>query len=517
MKRERNISFYSIIKWIFVAVMAIIATVLVVFEKQDYFCKRGYPLHPLVYFFGGTAIVCLFYLFAFLKRNGFANQKRARAFVLAGSAAFFLLLLFSTYHYYFETGWDVSAVFGLARNIARYGTKPEVYSDFLRDYFSIFPNNVISGLIYSLPIKFFSLLGVTNDYYSCIVFSCFLVALSALFIFFAAEMFTNDSYALCTWLLFVFFAGISPWVTVPYSDVLGLFFVSLQIFLLACVLKRNNKFVFCMLLAFSAYIALKVKPQAFILFIAFCAVGMLKFLFSPKEEKRKMLVSICAVISGLVMSVVCVHVANSILAIPVDKERSLANVLYYLYMGLNYARGGEVNVEDYEKALSFSTVLQRNEFLKSGISQRISDMGILKLLDLFRLKMQTNFSDGTFAWWIEGTFYSIPYDSGIKSIRDFYESLYYLGASRYHLFSGYSQFVWYGIMGCALVSSVHAKPEMEKSIIWLSIIGLVLFELLFEARARYVFCCLPLFIMAVLLGIYGIGARKKEIENEKAD
>ena len=54
------------------------------------------------------------------------------------------------------------------------------------------------------------------------------------------------------------------------------------------------------------------------------------------------------------------------------------------------------------------------------------------------------------------------------------------------------------------VFSIRSKGTPKESILMLSIIGLTLFQLLFEARARYLFIYTPIYIILAILGIHNI-------------
>lgn len=58
------------------------------------------------------------------------------------------------------------------------------------------------------------------------------------------------------------------------------------------------------------------------------------------------------------------------------------------------------------------------------------------------------------------------------------------------------------------IFSVSDPKTSDKNIIMLGIIGLTIFELIFEARARYLFTYVPLYI---ILAMYGFDHVRKQI------
>ena len=121
--------------------------------------------------------------------------------------------------------------------------------------------------------------------------------------------------------------------------------------------------------------------------------------------------------------------------------------------------------------------------------------------------MLTTFNDGTFAWGCEGTFYRhIP--AAINSrMSVFLKSIYHRGGTRYNYFLTFEQIVWITVLLGAFISTFH-KTEGSKEkyicILWLAIIGLTLFEMLFEVRARYLYTHIPIYCILATLGIKNI-------------
>ena len=85
----------------------------------------------------------------------------------------------------------------------------------------------------------------------------------------------------------------------------------------------------------------------------------------------------------------------------------------------------------------------------------------------------------------------------------FLKSIYYYDGDRYTYFCSYSQMVWILLLsGCFLAFLFRKEDQGRKGfIIMLSLVGLTLFELIFEARARYLYCYVPLYL---LLGSWGL-------------
>ena len=57
--------------------------------------------------------------------------------------------------------------------------------------------------------------------------------------------------------------------------------------------------------------------------------------------------------------------------------------------------------------------------------------------------------------------------------------------------------------------------KMISIVLYLSLLGLFLFEMLFEARARYLYTYVPLFIMIGTMGIYDLSNFMNQLISKK--
>lgn len=122
--------------------------------------------------------------------------------------------------------------------------------------------------------------------------------------------------------------------------------------------------------------------------------------------------------------------------------------------------------------MSVDTVSERIAMNKAVAKERLHDMGIKGFILHMHRKLLTNYNDGTFCWGGEGSFCAelLPEPT--------FATLFFAGSA--------------------------ACFENGKSILelcMLTLIGLTIFEQLFEARARYFFIYIPFFILLVPSGM----------------
>lgn len=128
-----------------------------------------------------------------------------------------------------------------------------------------------------------------------------------------------------------------------------------------------------------------------------------------------------------------------------------------------------------------------------------------------REKIVRAFGDGTFAWGGEGRFWSEihPLHNGFLAPR--IRSFYYTDGDNYHLWRGFAQFLWQTILVLSMAVALRYSQESDLQVVELTICGLFLFELLFEVRARYIYTCVPLFIVLAVIGLRELCCFPKKI------
>ena len=78
---------------------------------------------------------------------------------------------------------------------------------------------------------------------------------------------------------------------------------------------------------------------------------------------------------------------------------------------------------------------------------------------------------------------------------------YYNHGSMFYLYTNIMQFIWIFILVFILMRAVLKKFDENVSVAFLSLIGLTIFLLIFEARARYLYLYSTYYIIISILGI----------------
>ena len=175
---------------------------------------------------------------------------------------------------------------------------------------------------------------------------------------------------------------------------------------------------------------------------------------------------------------------------------------HFIKMGLNSITDGGYLAADYFDSTQFDKKEDRINHDWNEVKRRINEYGLVGLAKHQIKKTLNNYNDGTFAWGLEGTFYReiIPNETLIAKII---RSLYYQDGKMHVFFDIFTQSFWILVLGLLLgmfivdTSSIH----LEVLVLIFSLIGLFLFESIFESRARYLYTYIPIFIVMASIGL----------------
>lgn len=484
------------------SVFGCVFVLLLFFTQCTYAKKQTFLLSNIALLLFGIA---LFVLFLSLNRLQQVKLSWHRPTVSSDVLIYGLcLLLFSaqlyiSYNIYFETGWDAGLLTENARNLMH------KHSVDIR-YFSNYPNNLLyfffELFVFKLN-KYFSIFSDTQQVLCVITVNCALNTLSCLLVYKTAARLTRKLYAFFGFFLAVLSFGLSPWNVICYTDALGLIFPILTLYVF--IRPAKHKWLSYVLSAFIGTLGYFIKPQCFILLIAvFLIEGI--YALSEKHLLKPLLLSLLTV----AITFFAVKAGTGFLCshyhIQLDNEQSFG-IAHFWMMGLNPEKKGVYSAEDVRYSRSFVTASERTQANIAVGKQRLQEMGFFGTLKQLAQKMLTLYNDGTFAWGKEGNFLQTVFDPPNTKTAPFLRSIYYPDGSRYLYFTTFEQFIWLMILllgAAGLFSSFSHKHAKILNILWLTWIGLTVFELLFEVRARYLYTNVPLFCVLAAVGIENI-------------
>lgn len=373
-------------------------------------------------------------------------------------------------------------------------------------YFSNYPNNLLyfffELFVFKLN-KYFSIFSDTQQALCVITVNCALNTLSCLLVYKTGRAAHTKAIRFFR----LFSRGTQLWAFPVERHLLHRRFRADFPYPYTLCIHPSGKTQMALLCAFRHHRHTRVFYQAAVFYFAdrrFLIEGI--YALSEKHLLKPLLLSLLTV----AITFFAVKAGTGFLCshyhIQLDNEQSFG-IAHFWMMGLNPETKGVYSAEDVRYSRSFVTASERTQANIAVGKQRLQEMGFFGTLKQLAQKMLTLYNDGTFAWGKEGNFLQTVFDPPNTKAAPFLRSIYYPDGSRYLYFTTFEQFIWLMILllsAAGLFNSFSHKHAKTLNILWLTWIGLTVFELLFEVRARYLYTNVPLFCVLAAVGIENI-------------
>lgn len=503
---------YQIIKYIFLAFFLIISSLLLFAAPVlTYFCKKTFYYQNITIIILDILTVYILYTVIKYTKKYYSEFVKANSekIILICTIILFFIQLFIGYNILFYTGWDVGGmIIPAARSIA-YGGAMDSYNG----YFSVYPNNILLVWIQSKIFYFANYFSTGNlelGLMFSLVVNSFISCLAGWLIYRCVTILTNKKWALCSWVIFFLLIGTSAWIVIPYSDSFGLFLPILIFFIYIRKFEEKNILLKWFLIGITSFVGYHIKPQVIIIFIAIIIVEVFKFIFAKNAEKNKKMIiagilAVSIIFTGIFYSIVVKQTGFTI------NNQLTFGMEHFAMMGMNPERDGIYDYDDVVYSSSQATPEARKKADISKIQERLKNFGFIGYAKFLEKKALVNYGDGTFAWGEEGQFYTQIFDNP-SAISGVLKSFYYNDANHYYILSTFEQAIWIAVIFSMLGLVFIKKNKLDKKVVILmmSLIGLTIFEMIFEARARYLYIYAPIFIVLSIVGLKNI---KFQIQN----
>ena len=496
--------FHRCIIGVFAAIVAVILALLIFLSNGwEYACKLSLALPNGILVLIAIATAALAVVVYVWKKGTvdrwFSLIPRRSILVLTG--ALFAVQAWCFYNIFFETGWDASMLVNTARSVVN-GEQPNNLV-----YYSMYPNNLMLTWIFSTFFRISEAIGfssIVSELYFVVLIQSLLSCVSGYLLFnIARDLTKNPVFPYVVWFLFVMNIAMSPWLTITYSDAMVLCFPIAIIRLYQ--LTFNGRWV-CLKWCFIgglSYFGYTIKPQVLIALIAVIIVDLIRLVLKLKGKERiqRTVQYACCVLSIIVV-MLGVGIVVDTLPFDTDPDRAFG-LTHFAMMGLNSETDGVYLEEDVQFSDSFDTPKERTQGNLRVIRERLKEFGVGGYIKHLMKKSLVIYGDGTYAWGMEGSFYKIVPEPPNDTVAPFLRSFYYEEGSRYTNFVNFEQYLWMviliGCLGTAFCLG-HRQIDAFMLVAILSLIGLTLFQLLFEARARYLFIYSPIFLLVSVWG-----------------
>lgn len=449
-----------------------------------------------------------------VKGDDLKRDKTFKRVVLIGTIILIVLQLFIIAGARFVAGWDVWFITNI-------GDTTQM------EYFSRYPNQLFLYGVFTGIAHFLQAFGISNYYLGLICLSSLSVAACVPMTAYVAKRMAGHVVGYGAFVLSAVMCGLSPWIMVPYSDTFGMFFTVFILWCYVCLDKqvqnqdeqasalvgvhvdaRIDARTCCrwFLMGFAVVIGYAIKPTVIFVFVAIVVIELIQWLTSlascssqasqGSRDLRKTATAIVACVFGVVLAFALTSlVKNS--TYDVD-ENAAFSATHFLMMGANPVSGGVWSVSDVELSDAANTPEERSKANLAEFKNRVMAMDLPQANMFLLKKLLTNFADGTFAWEIEGDFYTQIIGTN-EAVLNFY-GISPDASLDNNTFAPLSQVLWLFVLGGCVLIVLGRRPLKAETVIAFTLLMLSAFLMLFEARARYLFLYLPFFIILGAMG-----------------
>lgn len=471
----------KIISILFLFISLIIFVIIVCFSWTPYCGQEDLLLPNIISLIISLLIAFISY---FILRKINIKQKTFQILLIAIFIITFLVQMIIIKFTFFYTGWDMAVLNLLSDSVAQTGS----ISD--SSYLSQYPNNIplvaILSLLKSIP-------GLGEDYTFILSINALVVNLAGLFTCLVIKKISKSTrLSLASLFIIIPLLLLSPWILIPYSDTFAVLSPILILYLYLSNIKPYWKYGSITILGSIGYF---IKPSVAIIIISIFTIELIS-----RHWNKKILLSkttfktVISILGAICLAFILKSCAYHYIGFQQDTNiKSISNPAHYLAMGQNDETCGVYSGEDSHDAQQ-GTSFEINKALS-----RFSNRSCKDHFAFFTKKLLVNYNDGTFAWGKEGNFYNNIPERNSRTSR-ILSDIYYDSGKYHYIFTGIEQLLWIFVLFSCIFIYKKSQTKTE-TILQLTIVGLFLFVMLFEARARYLFAYAPIFITCAMLGI----------------
>lgn len=475
------------------------------YSSKSYSCKKKFLLSNTQLLVLGILTTVIIWILSYLSSKKYKDTQSIKININTLTIALFIVEIYIFYNIYFHTNhWDPACIFKNAEMISRGDS-----NGLANGYFSKYPNNQCIVYLQSVMIRLNRVFGVLDSegIFFMILVQCLLTSWTGKILYDNLRLLNcSKKYSMMGWILYVILLGLSGWNIVTYTDMMGLIF-PVAVFRVYLALKNKKKVMLKWLVIIAlTYWGAKIKVTVVIVFLALIINEAIQFLrdFEYQALLRKLKTLVKIVVAGSICVLIYSNMFNAAIqstGLVIDKEANLGP-LHWMMMGMNPVNDGVYYRDDVKLSEGVKDSSERTQVQIETIKERLHEYGFKGFIKHMGKKSLINFNDGTFAWGAEGGFYDVVYPDKNSVVSPFLKSLYYNGGSRYLYLSTLEQFAWIMIL-CSSPGIIIVKKRRESLAIVLALIGIIMFNLMFEARARYMILYVPFFIMAAMMSLQG--------------
>lgn len=475
---KKTVYLFSIILLAFFMLFIVIFT-LGNFDYADYTSSflRSYVLP--VYLLTGSIFIFAFVYMIGYKITSYSQKQMRNASVLIGVMIFTVQMLL-VYFIRSPLRSDPGMVFDQALSMLKTKT---VSPTAIENYFSIYPNNIPLCIFEYFMLKLGNFFGLKYEHYLLYIDSINVVMID-LAMFFAYQIIKikKDAKAAVKFLILCAFNPlIYAYSVLVYTSTLSMPFILGGIYFYIKVRtqeKTLKKYLYIVLTTLTLYMGFKLRVTVLITFIAI----VLHFLMQmQKKLENEKLINIAKKMILIILTLVIaagIYQGIERTYVKFDYSKTGFPVTHWLMMG---AQGsGGFNTEDFNYTLSFNTKEERIQANLLEYKKRIQNMGVKGLIQLSMNKLKATWSDG-----LDATIDTLSANKTYSKLND------YLTGSKKDIYVSYCHMYHLMLMCMVLIHVIKGFKKSYKDfdfIVYLNVLGGIVFHLFWEAGAAYNIC-----------------------------
>lgn len=385
---------------------------------------------------------------------------------------------------YTQVGWDSGAIINAALKINLENSNA---------YLSVYPNNLFLVEIYQF-IFFVTSADIESAYLIASFINIILVDIAGLMMVEICKMILDRKRAILSLFFYFLLIAASPWLIIPYSDIFILPFTVGTIYLFLFLennIEKGKKKINWIILGGLAGVSYSIKPTSIVIFIS---VVIMILITMVREKKSIYLKKIGFMILGMITILFVIRMGsrlNHTYTLDSNKQMTLT---HYAMLALN-DNMGVYTEEDYAISQSASSVEEREQVNIAEIQKRIKEKGVKGYFANLWKRCRQILGEGNFNWGGEAGMNFINHD---LSKHVYLRNIYYKNGCNYGFYFYGSQAIWFVVLLFNVINVlriVRGNFNEKEALLYLPVIGVILFNMLFESRSRYLIAFVPFMII----------------------
>lgn len=402
----------------------------------------------------------------------------------------------------YDFGWDARVLLEMARSIhaGRLLTQSEY------DYLSLYPNNLPLLVIDRFGVEVGAAFGVAAD--------AVLITLTGVCVavtLYAAHLLVvpvaGRGPALVTQVVVLSLVGVSPWLSVPYTDFYAMPFIVGGLALATAAWRRSGwlaRIVLGGLSIASIAVAYVIKTTPAVVIVALVVVAVVRLADDWSMGRARVLIpsAIGAVVAFLVLSTALAAGASAATGLDTNRiePRATPPVVWWLANGMSEQVNGDGVAQygtyrrDMVEAIRGRTPAEMREYSRTFIADRWQERGPVGMLAFYANKAAWNWGDGMFWAWGEGLDSQPGRVVPKGPVAEAVNAVNGLHGRWYPVRAGLAQGLWLAVLLTAGLGLLQVPARRETLLLAVTVLGIGAFTLVFQGRSRYLFAFVPVIV-----------------------